>query len=114
MPTRILHSTTPIVAVLCGATFSIIVSGEDSPHGRRDLVSGVWNTMPKNGIMELKVRKSQHFLIVLLIGLFSPFPEHAGRVFYFGGFDEVNFRARGDRAWIYAAALPAENQASRP
>jgi hypothetical protein len=39
----------------------------------------------------------------------SPFPEEAGRVFYFCGFDQHGVQgagATGPAAWIYRAALP--------
>ncbi len=36
----------------------------------------------------------------------SPFPEDRGRVWYFGGFDEMSGAAPGNHAWIYQAALP--------
>jgi hypothetical protein len=45
----------------------------------------------------------------------SPFAEHGGHVFFFGGFDEINFRVRGEHAWIYKGTLPARtNQESKP
>ena len=40
----------------------------------------------------------------------SPFPEEAGRVFYFCGFDQTGGRgqgATGPTAWIYKGTLPA-------
>lgn len=42
----------------------------------------------------------------------SPFPDESS-TFYFGGFDEVNFRVRGDHGWIYKATLP-ESKSNTP
>jgi len=46
----------------------------------------------------------------------SPFPEEAGRVWYFCGFDQTGARgagATGPAAWIYRAALPHGNGVGR-
>jgi hypothetical protein len=46
----------------------------------------------------------------------SPFPEEAGHVWYFCGFDQTGARgagATGPAAWIYKATLPIVNSTSR-
>jgi hypothetical protein len=46
----------------------------------------------------------------------SPFPEEAGRVWYFCGFDQTGARgagATGPAGWIYQGALPSTNEDER-